>query len=133
MFTSKELSIITHEYFKVKMCVSDVCELESQNGDHWLILKKQVTVPKKQLHNIKSFSYTYLVFHRHSGSDGFHLHTEMSSLLDCILEIINHDDYRLKRRRTGNEKTYFDVVVSKFMQQKSFVLKEKPHRRDLQG
>ena len=61
MFTSKELSIITLEYFKVKMCVSDVCELESQNGDHWLILKKQVTVPKKQLHNIKSFSYTYLV------------------------------------------------------------------------
>ena len=108
MFTSKELSIITLEYFKVKMCVSDVCELESQNGDHWLILKKQVTVPKKQLHNIKSFSYTYLVFHRHS-------------------------DYRLKRRRTGNEKTSFDVVVSKFMQQKSFVLKEKPHRRDLQG
>ena len=42
MFTSKELSIITLEYFKVKMCVSDVCELESQNGDHWLILKKQV-------------------------------------------------------------------------------------------
>ena len=110
MFTSEELSILNLNYFNVKMCGSDVCELESQNGDHWLILKKQTMVPRGQVQHVTEFSYTFILFHRHSDAEGFHYQTEFLNVLDVILEIINHDDYRLKRRG----KTYFDTVVAMY-------------------
>ena len=110
MFNSNELSILTLDYFNVKMCCSDVCELESQNGDHWIILKQQTHIPKRQLQNVKHFNYIFMLYHRHNDGEGFHLHAEHINVLDAILDIINHDDYRLKRKG----KTYFDKVVSMF-------------------
>ena len=110
MFKSDELSLLNLEYFNVVMCVSDVCELESQNGDHWIVLKRQATVPKSQLRKTRNFQYTFLIYHRHSGTKGFHFHSEMPGALDAVLEIINHDDYRLKRKG----RTYFDEVVDRF-------------------
>ena len=32
------------------MCVSDVCELESQNGYHWLVLRYKSHIPKRQFY-----------------------------------------------------------------------------------
>lgn len=110
MFSSKELSILTLDYFNVKMCCSDVCELESQNGDHWIILKQQTHIPKRQLQNVKHFNYIFMLYHRHNDGEGFHLHAEHINVLDAILDIINHDDYRLKRKG----KTYFDTVVTMY-------------------
>ena len=110
MFNSKDVSLIILDYFDVVMCASDVCEIVSQNGDHWMILKKQATVPRGQLKHTKHFDYTFLLYHRHSGSKGFHLHSEYTSVLDTVLDIINHDDYRLKRKG----RTYFDEVVETY-------------------
>ena len=108
MFTSKEKTLLELTYFKSILCATDVCELESKNGDRWLILKVQNYVPKHKLSNVKDFDYTYQLYHRHKEADGFHLQTEYINLLDVILEIIAHDDYRLKNKG----KTYFDTVVS---------------------
>ena len=110
MFTSKELSLLQLSYFKPIFCASDACELQSKNGDHWLILKVQNHIPRKKLQNTKHFDYTYLLFHRHEDSDGFHAQTEFADLLDLVLEIINHDDHKLKRRG----KTFFDEVVEMY-------------------
>ena len=44
MFSSNDLSLINLDYFDVVMCASDVCELVSQNGYHWMIIKKQVSL-----------------------------------------------------------------------------------------
>ena len=110
MFNSEELSLIQLDYFKVPMCASDVCELISQNNDHWLIFKKQVAVPRGQVNQTTRFQYTYIVFHRHADADGFHYQAEFVTLLDAVLDIINHDDYRLKRRG----KTFFDEVVAMY-------------------
>ena len=52
-----------------------------------------------------------IVYHQlNSGAKGFHFHSELPGALDVVLEIINHDDYRLKRK----ERTYFDEVVDRF-------------------
>ena len=110
MFSSEEKSLITLDYFKLKMCVSDVCEIESQNGDHWIILKKQAHIPKRQLPNVKHFEYTFLLYHRHADAEGFHYQSEFTNILDLILDIINHDDFRLKRRG----KTFFDTVLTMY-------------------
>ncbi|MCR4617739.1 MAG: hypothetical protein K5669_06085 [Lachnospiraceae bacterium] len=98
MFTSKELSILTLDYFQLPMCSSDVCELVSQNGDHWMILKQQVTLPRTRLHNVRHFDYTFRLYHRHNADEGFHLQGDYVELLSAALEIICHDDYRLGRQ-----------------------------------
>lgn len=110
MFTSEEKSLLGLTYFTSIMCATDVCELESKNGDHWLILKVQNHIPKHKISNIKHFDYTYQLYHRHHDAEGFHLQTEHINLLDVILDIISHDDYRLRKKG----KTYFDTVVSMY-------------------
>ena len=110
MFNKNDLPLLRLEYFEQVFCASDVCELISQNGDHWLILKKQVSLSKGQLKHTKHIDSTYILYHRHASSKGFHLHSEFVSVLDCILEIISHDDFRLKRKG----RTYFDEVVETY-------------------
>lgn len=110
MFTSKELILLKLDYFKTVMLASDVCELESKNGDHWIILKVQNHISKTKLHNVKHFNYTYQVYHRHQNVESFHRQLEYANLLDVILEIINHDDYRLKHKG----KTFFDTVLEQY-------------------
>ncbi len=110
MFSSEELSMLTLDYFEVKMCVSDVCELVSQNGDHWMILKQQMPKPKQLLSQIRHFDYCYVMYHKHKGAEGFHLHSTVASVLDAVLEIICHDDYRLGRKRNQ----YFYKVLNLF-------------------
>lgn len=110
MFTSKERSLLELSCFKTIMYASDVCEIQSQNDDHWIIIKVQNHIPKRKVQNVKHFNYTYQLYHRHGDADGFHEQTQFADLLDLVLEIINHDDYKLKRKG----KTYFDKVVSMY-------------------
>lgn len=110
MFNKEELTLINLQYFKTINVLSDVCEVVSQNGDHWIILKVQEHVPKNELCNKKHFDYMYNLYHRHEDAEGFHYQSEFVNLLDLILEIINHDDYRLKRRG----RTYFDELVETY-------------------
>ncbi len=110
MFSSEEMSMLTLSYFEVKMCASDVCELVSQNGDHWLILKQEMLKPAQPRENVRHYDYMYHLFHRHENADGFHLHRQVTSVLDAVLEIVQHDDYRLNRKRNP----YFDQVLEMF-------------------
>ena len=110
MFTPKELTLINLEYFNLIFCASDICELESHNGDHWMIVKVQTFVPKYKVATKKHFNYYYQLYHRHNDADGFHLQAEHIDLLDAVLDIINHDDYRLRRRGSR----HFDEVVEEF-------------------
>ena len=106
----KELSLLQLSYFKQITLGSDICELQSQNGDRWMLLKVQNHISRKKLQNVKHFDYSYLLFHRHEDSDGFHAQTEFADLLDLVLEIINHDDHKLKHRG----KTFFDEVLEMY-------------------
>ena len=110
MFTPKELSVIKLEYFNVIFCASDVCEVESKNGDHWMIMKVQIRNSKRRKAHTSSFSYYYQLYHRHADISSFHLHAEHIDLLDAVLDIIAHDDYRLGKKG----KTYFDDVVEMY-------------------
>ncbi len=107
MFSEKELTLVNLDYFDLIMCASDVCEVVSKNHDHWLILKKQTHLSRKQLKKAEEtgsgFQYSFVVYHRHADADGFHYHSEWISLLDVVLEIINHDDYRLRDRNGAFE------------------------------
>ena len=96
MFTAEEVGLIKLRYFSHKKVLSDICELESKNGDYWMIIKKQEYVPKKMLKYTYEFKYTFELYHRHANAEGFHYHSEFDSLLKAILEIIDHDCYRLK-------------------------------------
>ncbi len=109
MFTSEEKSLLQLKYFQPVFCASDACELISKNGDHWLLLKIQDHIPKKQLHNKRYFTHHYELFHRHSDAEGFHLQNEFVNLLDLILEIIAHDDFRLHQKNGA-----FEEVVSAY-------------------
>ncbi len=110
MFTEREKSLLQLNYFTPVFCASDVCEIQSKNGDHWIILKVQTHVPKRKMENIRHFDYTYRLYHRHADVEGFHEQSEHIDLLDLVLEVINHDDYRLHRRG----KTFFDEVVKMY-------------------
>ena len=109
MFTAKEQELLSLKYFRLVMLVTDACELESETGDHWLIIKKQFKVPRAQIHRVKH-QYTFMIYHRHKGSEGFHSHLELDSALSVVLEILAHDDYRTGR--TG--RTAFDTVKEKY-------------------
>lgn len=110
MFTPEELSLLQLNYFKTIICSSDVCELQSKNGDYWMILKIQTLVPKRKLENIQHFDYTYQLYHRHKDAEGYHIQCAHIDLLSAVLDIIAHDDYRLGKKG----KTYFDEVVEMY-------------------
>ena len=96
MFTEDEVKLIRLKYFKQKHILSDICEIESRNGDHWIIMKRQRYVSKKQLKYTKAFSYVFEIYHRHANAEGFHYHSESESILKAIFQIIDHDYFRLK-------------------------------------
>ena len=110
MFSEEELKLINLKYFKTKTILSDLCELESQNGDHWMVLKIQTYVPRRKLSNEIKYEYIYLLYHRHGDNEGFHKQSEFGNLLDLVLEIINHDDYRMKRKG----RTFFDELLEMY-------------------
>ncbi len=109
MFNANELTLLNLNYFNQVFCATDVCELISQNGDHWIILKVQYSVPKAQV-RYKHPDYIFSLYHRHANAKSFHLHAEYMTILDTVLDIIQHDDYRLKRKG----RTFFDDVVDNY-------------------
>ncbi len=110
MFSSKELSVLSLDCFRMEMCRSDVCELVSQNDDHWIILKQQLPKTKRLNDQMRHFDFCVQMYHRHEDADGFHLHRTVTSVLDAALEIIAHDDFRLGRK----DNSFFFEVVKMF-------------------
>ncbi len=107
MFSEKDKSLINQEYFKVNVLSDAVAELESENGDWWILTEAQRWLSRRQRASQTVPQVFYRLMHRHANSEAFHEHGEYISVLDAVLEITNHDDYRLKR----HGRTHFDEIL----------------------
>ena len=109
MFSEKDKSLINQEYFKINVLSDAVAELESENGDWWILMEIQRWLSRRQRASQMIPQVFYRLMHRHANSEAFHEHGEYISVLDAVLEIINHDDYRLKR----HGRTHFNKLLEK--------------------
>ncbi len=107
MFNEKERRIIRRDFFSISMEGASVVELQSQNGDWWMLLEVQETLSRRQMARRKPKVIVYRLMHKHANYSLYHEHVEYTSVLDAILEVINHDDYRLKNKG----KTHFDELL----------------------
>ncbi len=112
MFTKLERRIINRDFFTMSIFGSSVAELRSENGDWWMIMKIEKHLTKGQLTRGFERSHYFQLLHRHANAQGYHLHAEYETALDTVLDILNHDDYRMKR--TG--RTHFDELVEESAQ-----------------
>ena len=107
MFNKEELNIINRDFFTISLLGGSVVELQSQNGDWWMILEEEQWLSRRQIRAKVPKRVFYKLMHRHSDSAAFHEQGEYSCVLDAVLEIINHDDYRLKHKG----RTHFDELL----------------------
>lgn len=107
MFTADDLLSLT-DYFDILSTDGETYfEIMSKNTTHyWKVLQE---------------SWGFLLYHAHTLSDGYHLHGEFVLLLDCILEIVEHDEWKLniwRYKNIGKRKqsnTYFDKLMDKYV------------------
>lgn len=93
MFNPKELSVINN-YFNVIFCTSASCELESGNGDHWIIIKIQNHSPELEETDTMLHSYSYELYRRNTDLDCLQLQAEYESALDAVWSIIDQDNHK---------------------------------------
>ncbi len=98
MFTEEEKKYIQRSCFNVSILGSSVAELESQNGDWWMIIEQDALLTKEQLNTGKKPARSYMLMHRHANASGYHHQCACLQVFDAVLEILCHDDYRLKHR-----------------------------------
>lgn len=105
MFSKTDIEIMSLPYFDVIGANNEAFELRSKNTGHfWKIFPEGVG---------------YRLMHKYHLEDPYHYQIYMDSVLDLILEVINHDDYilhgsRLKRAYKTKEGEYFNEVVRKY-------------------
>lgn len=100
MFTDREIEIMSISYFNVVGRNESMYELESKrSGQIWAIIPIE----------LMGGEVYYKLLHRYSIAENYHFQTDCGSVLDTVLEIINHDDYKL-HSRSG----YFEKVIEKF-------------------
>ena len=119
MFTQEERKIMNREFFTMHIMTDSLYEFQSQNGDWWIIMEVEVYQRKKELAKGAPKQHIYNLYHKHAfGSDGFHEHgtRQYASVLDCVLEVINHDDYRQKRKG----RTHFEELLEEVRIQQLF-------------
>ncbi len=107
MFNELDRKIINRDCFKIILMGDSLAEIESENGDHWIILEEQEHLNKGQIRSGRVPAISYKLLHRHADAKSFHLHTACLSVLDIVLEVLQHDDYRLKKRG----RTHFDELL----------------------
>ena len=107
MFSQNEKAIICRDFFRIKTLGDAVVELQSENKDWWILMDVERYIPRKKMRKGVQHERYYQLLHRHSNAFGYHEHGEFSNVLDAVLEIINHDDYRLKRAGY----THFDELL----------------------
>ncbi len=101
MFNSKEQSMLSLSYFNQIFISSDICEVQSQNGDHWLILKVEKHMTKAEIQDAKENNLTrkcyFSLLHRHKEDENYHKHAKhIETIYEVVDEIIQHDEFRLK-------------------------------------
>ncbi len=98
MFSEEDLFIIKRDCFKISILTGSIAELQSQNGDWWIILETQDSLSRRKRQEGAIGRTFYRLMHRHADDDTYHDHAEFFVLLDAVLEILDHDDYKLKHR-----------------------------------
>ena len=93
MFNPKELSVINN-YFNVIFCTSASCELESGNGDHWIIIMIQDQNSEHQETDTTHSTYSYELYRRNTDKDCLQLQAEYASALDAAWSIIDQDKHK---------------------------------------
>ncbi|MBO5622775.1 MAG: hypothetical protein J5959_14225 [Butyrivibrio sp.] len=107
MFTAKDLLSMT-DYFDFLSTDGETCfEVMSKNTTHcWKIV---------------DVGTHYRLMHAHQLSDGYHLHGEFDLMLDCVLEIVEHDEWKIglwRHRYKGKRKlpyTFFDELIDRYV------------------
>ena len=95
MFTTTEYEILSLPYFNTISRDPAKYEIQSKNTGHFWAL-------------VPTGSYITLL-HKYHESDEYHYQTSTISVLDAVLEIVNHDDYKLHRKGT-----FFEELVEKY-------------------
>ena len=107
MFSEKDKSLINQKYFQINVLSDAVAELQSENGDWWILMEVQQWLSRRQRASQTRPRSIYRLMHRHADSEAYHEHGEYICVLDAILEITDHDDYRLRR----HGRTHFDEIL----------------------
>jgi len=103
MYSKTDLLIIGNGYFTDVSLNEDNCILKSNNTKHsWRIMQS-------------SDGY-FSLWHKHRDKDEFHFHRGCVSIEDCILEIIDHDEFQLRGRKPNLyvSRTIFEDVVDTY-------------------
>ncbi len=95
MFTTTEYEILSLPYFNTISCDPAKYEIQSKNTGHYWAL-----VPEGD--------YIKLL-HKYQENHPYHFQTYTLNVLDAVLEIVNHDDYKLHRKGT-----FFEELVDKY-------------------
>ncbi len=107
MFTTKDLLSMTG-YF---------CFLSTDGLTQFEVMSKNTT----HCWNVVWDDGYYKLFHAHKLEDGYHLHGQFVELFDCVLEIVEHDEWKIglwRHNRIGKRKqprTYFDELIETYL------------------
>ena len=100
MFTLKDREIMTLPYFVTIRESSSMYEIQSRcTGHFWAIIPIAMN---------RSKTY-YKLLHKYHEEDNYHVQTDCGSVHDAVLDIINHDDYKLHRRSS-----FFEEVAARY-------------------
>jgi len=99
MFTEKDKEMLANPYFKVVTKTSTMYEVQSKNTGHYWVIFPMVD------HKLR---YVKLM-HKYKKEHDYHEQTTTGTVLDAVLEIICHDDYKLKTKNP-----IFDQFVEKY-------------------
>lgn len=100
MFTKKEIEMMSISYFTVIGRNESMYELRSRrSGQIWGILP--ISLEGERVY--------FKLLHKYKEEENYHFQTDCGSVMDAVLEIINHDDYKLHHRSRD-----FEEVIARF-------------------
>ncbi len=114
MFTKQEKSLLTLNYFNVITKSDSMYEIQSRNGDYWMIIKVATYVSRGEIEAIRNSGEDrdcyYILNHRHEDEREYHHHTDTGSVYNAVLEIVSHDSYRLKNNNKLSEAMFYALA-----------------------
>ncbi|MBQ6408622.1 MAG: hypothetical protein IJJ64_11365 [Butyrivibrio sp.] len=116
MFSVLERDVIMRDYFKMHIVASSMAEFQSMNGDWWVVFKVECHQSKKELMRGVPKQHRYVLYHKHADGVGYHEHGQYCNVVDAILEVINHDDYRQHRKG----RTHFEELLDEVRLMEAF-------------
>ncbi len=102
-YSIPDLIILTDPYFELINLSTDYCEIKSNCTGHcWKIHYK---------------SGFFILQHRHSTDKPYHYQSSWLAIQDCLLEIVNHDEFQLNHRhriKSIKEGSFFEYVLNQY-------------------